>query len=447
MNLQTTYDDMIAVQSIKAERGRTRATQLADALQAKPELARIFNLLLNQQIVTGLAKAKLGKTLDYETATVIQTFDDYLINLETQSTGTDERVRQLQGFINRQDPQYRQFLIELASKSFKTGFAVSKYNAIVKELGLPVVPEFNVQLAENITKLTDKLVDDNFDLGHVYVTEKFDGVRAIAFIENGAVRFYTRDGRRLEQLVELETELAQMSLDKHVLDGELLVTETDDLKAEDAFRATMKIVGSKGVKTGLTYHVFDALTSPERFTASTSVVPYAERRAWLNANLTDLPEHVSLVPVIGEFDVHNMTDYYPVQQLASTIISMGGEGIMLNSADVPYDFKRTKNLLKVKQINENDGEIVDTFMGQGKYEGMLGGIVVRYKDTTVRVGSGFSDTERQTYGANPEQLIGRMATYIFTTESHNEAGETSVRFPRFKALRLDKTPKDASYDN
>lgn len=449
MTLNEIVQTMTAIQAFKSIKEKSkivksRADFLAEQLTAHPELERVFNVLLNDFVVTGIAKAKITKVLPEPNAQTIHTFDEFLTDLETHDTATNARLQQLQGYIKQQPADVQAFLIALATKSFKTGFAVSSYNKVMTTLGRPLLPEFNVQLAENIDKLTPakQLV------GQVAVTEKLDGVRTIVLIHNGSVSLFTRNGKPIAQVTEIEQELASLELGEAVLDGELLVADFDG-RAEDAFRATMKIVGADGAKLGLCLHVFDYQPAVDDYlTKQASPLTYQARRNWLTNTLQPHETaHVSVVPVIGEYDVTTADDLDSIFAIANDVIGRGGEGVMLNAMDAPYEFKRTKKLLKVKQANENDGEIVGTFMGQGNIAGLLGGIVVRYKDTTVRVGSGFSLDERRRYADNPDQLIGRMATYMFTTESHNEAGEVSVRFPRFKALRLDKTPADASYDN
>lgn len=448
-----------------------RDTQVDAYIGQFPKLARLYSFLLNRFIITNLAKAKLSKKLNetVEASDILTNFEDFLSFLEHKADGTDQSVKTVQLFMNQQDPKYHDFLVKIASKSYKSGIAITNYNKIADKHGYESVPDFNVQLADNISKVLDKFKANTasyqekvklgkkakppvFNLvGNVYATEKFDGVRCIAMIANGKARFYTRDGREITKLLELTKELESLPFGDRVFDGELMIdTETNqEVRAEDAFRATMKIVGSKNDKVGLVYHVFDTLQSPERFLTGEATLPYKSRREWLDSHQIELNNlnHVLVAPVLKRFKIENTDDLEPIHELASEVFGRGGEGIMLNYSETLYEFKRTRSLLKVKQFSENDGEIVGTFMGQGEFEGMLGGVIVRYKDTTVRVGSGFEKEDRIKYAKNPEQLIGKMATYAFTTESHNEKGELSVRFPRFKSLRIDKTPQDASYDN
>ena len=52
---------------------------------------------------------------------------------------------------------------------------------------------------------------------------------------------------------------------------------------------------------------------------------------------------------------------------------------MLNKINGFYEFKRTKQLLKVKKFNEGDVLVTDILEGEGRLEGTLGKIEVQFK--------------------------------------------------------------------
>jgi len=450
LTLKSAYETMQAIKIAKPIKvdgvSISRVEQVSDLIEDNLEIGLVFSLLLNKFTVTGLSTKKLSKKLNSENNNLLETFEDFMSYLVTSVDGKDSSIKEIQSYINKQPTEYYDFLIQLASKSFKSGVGVSAYNKIADELFLNKVPDFKVQLANNITKLSNKQINN---LGEDVVTEKLDGVRCICKSIEGETTFFTRDGREITGLVDIEREIGALYVKDGVFDGELLIDE-DDGKAEDKFRATMKIVGSKDKeKLNLVYHVFDFIPSTSVFESQTEKDIYSMSRDILSRIMDIFPnlEYIKPVPVLDIINMSEENGLLKVNEWADKIIAEGGEGVMLNVISAPYQYKRTNNLLKVKQVSESDGEIVDTFMGQGNIKGLLGGIVVKYKDTTVRVGSGFTLGERKLYAENPEQLIGKMATYAFTTESHNENGDLSLRFPRFKAVRFDKSINDANYDN
>ena len=93
-----------------------------------------------------------------------------------------------------------------------------------------------------------------------------------------------------------------------------------------------------------------------------------------------------------------------------------------------------------------EGIVQGVFEGSGEATGKLGGIIVNYKETTVRIGTGFTDQQRTEYWNNPDLIIGKLAQYRYTSVSHNQNNdEVSLRFARFISLREDKN--EESFDN
>ncbi len=76
---------------------------------------------------------------------------------------------------------------------------------------------------------------------------------------------------------------------------------------------------------------------------------------------------------------------------------MGYEGLVVKPFDYRYEKRRSQSWLKMKDILSKDLKVVHYFEGTGKYEGMLGGLIVDHKGKDVRVGGGFSDVQRQEY--------------------------------------------------
>ena len=54
------------------------------------------------------------------------------------------------------------------------------------------------------------------------------------------------------------------------------------------------------------------------------------------------------------------------------IISLEGEGIMLRAPGSHYEEKRSRLLLKMKPIEDSEGQIIEYKEGEGKYKGLLG---------------------------------------------------------------------------
>ena len=200
----------------------------------------------------------------------------------------------------------------------------------------------------------------------------------------------------------------------------------------------MKITRKDGPKQGIKMLVFDAMYADE-FKAQYCPRTWEERRTSLQRLFDRVqPTYFELLPVLYEGQDTSM-----ITKLLDEAIANQEEGIMINIALAPYDFKRTNNLLKVKKMNTLDLEVVGYEEGSGRLAGTLGTLHVRYKNgNIVKVGSGFSDELRALIWAEPSDFVGRIAEISYFEESSNASGGVSLRFPIFKDFRYDKTEAD-----
>ena len=109
---------------------------------------------------------------------------------------------------------------------------------------------------------------------------------------------------------------------------------------------------------------------------------------------------------------------------------------MLRYDDSRYEWKRSKNLIKLKPFYTIDLRV--TGYGEHKNGDMLGQLSVDYYGETVWVGSGYTKEERKDFWLKREDLIGKIIEVQFMEETQNKDGKKSLRFPVFKRLRLDK---------
>lgn len=385
----------------------------------------LIKFLLNDFKVTYLSKSKINKDVtdkvDYEN---IFSFSDYLDFLNNFVDGTDHSIKTVNYYAMTSTGD-SQFIKDIATKSIRLGIKAKTYNKVAKELGTELIPEFNIQLGTSIDNLKD-----NYVFKDMYVTEKLDGVRCIAVIKNRDVTLFARSGRVIEGLTNIESVL-RANFNNITLDGELLYNDPMNL-AEDTFRKTMEIIGSKGNKKDIIYNVFDVINDKK----------YKYRRSMLETLIPET-DFTHKIPLLYHGD-----DIDKVFKIRDEMIEDGSEGVMINIGDAFYQKKRTKDLIKLKQVNDSDGLVKAIYEGEGKYKNKLGAIDITYKDSIVRIGSGFTDEERVKYWNNPELLVGKVGTYKFTTVSHNEKDDTiNLRFARWVGIRYDKDEDDLSYDN
>jgi len=322
-------------------------------------------------------------------------------------------------------------LTKLICKDLSIGVEAKTINSVIPCL----IPTFDVQLANKYFDKPEYVEGKDFA-----ITTKIDGGRIIALKENGQVSFYTRAGQRYEGLVDLEHEMLEKLPNGLCLDGEITIFDNKGIPSKEAYKRAMKITRSDGEKHGLKMICFDCMLA-EEFRAQRCERTWEERRQMLSnvmASASGGLMYFEPLPVL-----YMGQDTSKITELLDEAIANKEEGIMINIALAPYEFKRTNFLLKVKKMSTLDLEIVGYEEGSGRLAGTLGAIHVRYKDgNIVKVGSGFSDELRALIWLEPSDFVGKVAEISYFEETTNANGGISLRFPIFKDFRPDKLEAD-----
>lgn len=251
----------------------------------------------------------------------------------------------------------------------------------------------------------------------------------LAAIVDDKIELFTRQGQLVTGMVDIEEELKQLPKG-YVYDGELIAEVKSELDSKDLFRETISRARRDGTKTGIIYHIFDMVPIDE-FKKGVGLVIASERKHQLHKIFSDIQHPfrwLKEVEVLYEGDNEEF-----IQMYLDSITNMGGEGIMINISNAPYECKRTKNLLKVKKFNTADVRITDVYEGTGKYVGKLGGISIQFEHKgqlwNCDVGSGFTDEEREFYWQNKDKLLNKIVEIKYFEISQDANGVYSLRFP------------------
>lgn len=270
--------------------------------------------------------------------------------------------------------------------------------------------------------------------GNMFITEKLDGMRIWAMIDDiGNIELYTRQGKLVEGCIQVENAISELGLNNVILDGELLAT---GCSYENVYKETIKRARNKNeVKTGLAFHVFDIITM-EEYQNKMGTRRYSERRKIVDTLQEN--EFVKIVPLL--YKGNNMDE---VLKLLDEYRAAGAEGLMCN-IDKVYEFKRSKGCLKLKVMQTMDLKIIDFIEGTGKYVNMLGALVVYFKGNSVGIGTGFNDMDRQYIWDNRDKLLGRVVELRYFEITKDKNGIESLRFPSFVCIR--EEGKEVSYN-
>jgi len=409
-------------------------------------LKEILQFIYNPYMKTGISDAKLNKAISTYGGRQVEKpvyFRDIMEYLRGHNTGSDFDASVCAAFIKTTAAIYpdEPFTVELAraivTQNLQIGVATTALN---KVYGADFIPKTGCMLGT----LYGNIPSHKLAWPYI-VTEKLDGIRRIIIKENGICRAYSRSGHEDTGLDEIMLEMKFMP-DNMVYDGELIAIGLfrDSIAKR---QATMSIAQSKGIKRGLIFNVFDMIPLDE-FRAGTSKDGALARKIRLGATLMDDSiQHLDKdwYNRIQAFGIHrpmSFVQHVPILGLArsiddvapivETIWQRRDEGVMLNSVNGLYEIKRSKHLLKMKHTEEFVLEVVDIEEGSNKYENTMGALVVLYKGNRVGVGTGFSDSLRDTIWKSPANVIGRFIEIESFGESTNAAGQVSLNCPVFQ---------------
>jgi len=383
---------------------------------------------LNPYYVYGIGSKTFDEYFSSKEAKFQNVFQllDYLRQHNTGSFAEKELVN---NFVDSQPEEYKDWYRRIILKDLRIGCDYKTVNKVWPKL----IPSFEVMLAYSYFDYEDHVRDE------FILTPKLDGVRAILIKENNNISIISRQGKQFEGMIEIENE-AEHLLNNYVYDGELIAINGKSLHSKDLYRETVKITQRDGVKTGLEFHVFDCLPLSQ-FQNKKAYDPCIERKRLIHDVFVAFDNKLKFLKEVRMLYVGN--DKSKIADYLKWANTNGVEGIMVNTADGKYEFKRTKELLKVKSFKEADLRIIGFEEGTGKYEGMLGALMVAYKGNTVKVGTGFLDEDREEIWDNQDKYMGKIATIKYFEESKNSKNDAlSLRFPVFMRLRDDKNEAD-----
>jgi DNA ligase-1 len=140
-----------------------------------------------------------------------------------------------------------------------------------------------------------------------------------------------------------------------------------------------------------------------------------------------------------EVDLDTAEGHDIMHRYAQDCVAEGFEGIMIKAVDAPYVCKRSDYWMKWKPVISVDLAIVGFEEGTGRNLNRLGAIICEGVDNDrricVNVGSGFSDSLRDEYWSNRDQLLGHLVEVQADAVTQNQDGTYSLRFPRFLRFR------------
>jgi bifunctional non-homologous end joining protein LigD len=293
------------------------------------------------------------------------------------------------------------------------------------------------------------------------VEMKWDGVRALAFIEDGTIRLVSRTGKDITRTYpEIGPPAGIPGIGQLLLDGEI-VAFADGRPDFEALQPRMHVSSADAAvrlaaTIPVTYLAFDVL---QLTGVPLLALPYSSRRETLKTIMGNDPGF--LIP-----------PDFPGPDLDAVLeasVATGLEGVVAKRLDSVYEpGARTGNWLKVKNLLQQEVVVAGWKPGQGNRAGLIGSLLVGVRSEpggallyAGHVGTGFSDPVLRMLtrllsplrrpqspfdGPVPPEYAGpavwvepRLVIEV-TFNRWTRAGR--MRAPAYRGLRDDKDPAD-----
>jgi DNA ligase-1 len=323
---------------------------------------------------------------------------------------------------------YRRILI----KDLRCGVSEKTINKVVeKKWTQYAIPVFSCQLAHDSANHESKVA------GQKLIEVKLDGVRVITIVyPDGNVDQYSRNGKELVNFPHVKAQIARHAVffrEPMVLDGEIMSANFQDL---------MKQVHRKSDVNSddAVLNLFDILPLRE-FQAGVSTLLQHQRSNQLRAWHYAIADHMPNVTIVGQelVDLDTVQGSTRFSEINADAVAGGYEGIMLKDPGAVYECKRSAAWLKLKPFIEVSLSVTDIEEGTGRNVGRLGALVCEGEDDgkliKVNVGSGFSDSDRDSFYQSRSTLPGQIVEVRADAVTQNQDGTYSLRFPRFLRFR------------
>jgi bifunctional non-homologous end joining protein LigD len=286
---------------------------------------------------------------------------------------------------------------------------------------------------------------------------KWDGVRAVAYLEDGPLRLMSRNDRDVAAAYpELAGLTEGVGARGAVLDGEIVAFDDSDRTSFGRLQERMHVRDQAAVQrlsqdVPATYLIFDVLHLDGQ---STLELPYTERRALLDGLALAGPAWQ--VPPWFRGGGQEVFAASREQQM---------EGVLAKRLDSRYrPDARASEWRKVKNVRTQEVVIAGWRRGKGRRDGMIGALILAIPGTdglqhVGGVGTGFTDHALRQLATELEPLTRSSSPFrerlsaadvrdvewvdpvlVGEVEFAEWTGDGHLRHPSWRGLRPDKSP-------
>ena len=383
--------------------------------------------LLDSNITTGISTKKWDKIEVNSTwESDVDEFDKLLGYITKNNSGRDDDVIMCKAWCKNQSDEVQEFTKQIITKKFRLGCDKKVVNSVIPGL----IPSWDVQQAFPMSDANKPKKGEWFAL-----SQKLNGNNAGYY----KGKLISRQGKAFSGLDHIIEDIKKIpDYNNYFFNGELIRKNIDNLSDNDNFQLGTGIINSDDSDKSCIQFIIYEMIPVEDFEKGESKYKYKDRKQKYLIPLSEtiLEKELDSLKVVPF--VYEGTDISVIEPLLNEANEKGWEGLMLNKNTV-WKNKRNNGILKVKSFKHADILCTGVVEGDGKYKGTLGLIKCEYKGYELGVGSGFTDSQRNFFWNNPDEIVGKIVQIKYKGETQNKNGGISVQFPIFEIVRTDKT--------
>jgi len=267
-----------------------------------------------------------------------------------------------------------------------------------------------------------KVYDKVYETDMKFIQPKLDGIRCNISLDNGNISSLSRRNKPFNSTKHIEKELEEFfkTYPSIHLDGELY-----NHVLHDNFNKIVSLVKKQKIsdndrneiESTVKYYVYDLWgdDNPNMI--------FSDRSALIHKTLFN--NGFNNIVVVPTFRVESSED---IDNYFRDFVSKGYEGAIIRR-DKPYEHKRSKNLLKYKEFQDDEFEILD--VNVGKNQTIAESCTIRLKNGNIcNATLSFTDDKCKEILENKNNYIGKLATVRY----FGYTNDGSLRFPVVKVI-------------
>jgi bifunctional non-homologous end joining protein LigD len=353
----------------------------------------------------------------------------------------------------------REVMVVLHGKRLKGKYVLFRTNGenwMIHRMDPPQDPERQTmpeRIEPMMAKLASKIPSPDDDWGYEF---KWDGIRAVAYVEGGTVKLISRSGENItRRYPEIHAMGRALGSREVILDGEIVALDDNGRPSFEEIQQRMGLTSDSEIRRKMkevpvTYMLFDVMWQDGHPLLNQ---PYTDRRITL--------AKLKLAGVSWQTPPYEKGGGKETLQASA---KAGLEGIVAKKLDSKYEPGRRSGVWqKIKNRNRQELVIGGWLEGEGKRQGYPGALLVGYyKDGKFvyagKVGTGFTDATLEKLNKLMKPLARktspfdagsppRAAHFVepklvgeFEFVEWTKSGQ--LRAPAFKGFREDKPAKE-----